>query len=84
MRSWECPQWPEVTNTGVGNRARLLAGVFVLPLLVLSLYLVGSRVPTRWFSQWSDFTAFGVARLSGAAPAPSIGVRTAHLGRWNA
>jgi hypothetical protein len=52
-------------NSGTVHRALLLAGVVVLPLFVICLYLLGSRA-TLEFSTWGDFTALGAALVSGA------------------
>jgi hypothetical protein len=48
------------------HKTALLTGALTLPLLVLCLYLLGTR-SIREFSAWSDFTALGVALVSGAA-----------------
>ena len=53
------------THSGTTHRGLLSAGVVVLPLLVLCLYLFVSRA-VREFSTWSEIAAFVVAVFSGA------------------
>jgi hypothetical protein len=53
------------TNSDTAHRVLFSAGMIVLPLFVLCLYLLVSR-STRQYSTWGDFTALGVALVSGA------------------
>ena len=54
------------TNNTLSRRGLLLAGAIAFPLLVLVVYLIGSRASVRWFSPWSDYLALGLAVASGA------------------
>ena len=56
----------EVGKQGFPYRRRLLIiGAAVVPVAVFTLYLVGSRWPTRWFSGNSDDLGLAVADASG-------------------
>ena len=45
----------------------LIAGALVGPFAVMSLYLLFSRWPTRWFTGSSDYVAISVSALLAAA-----------------
>jgi hypothetical protein len=49
------------------HRGLLVAGAIVLPALILSVYLLVSRTSSPWLAPWTDYVAFAVALVAGAA-----------------
>jgi|HubBroStandDraft_6_1064221.scaffolds.fasta_scaffold1814246_1 hypothetical protein len=43
-----------------------LVGSILVPVSLFTMYLIRSRVPVRWDTEFSDFVAFGVSVASGA------------------